>query len=261
HIISVTDGTNTKNYSFTLEREPPPVPVLSLPIDESMTKAEAFFDWEDVVDPSLPVTYNLEIASDPNFASVVFYKTGIEISQYLLTHNEILSAVFKDSPYFWRVKAVDGAGNESEYAEPWVFYISVPSSPALLLPAADMQVEFPIRFSWESATSLSPPITYTLQIAATPDFTAPLLNKTGLSATECLITEEEDLPLEKDITYYWRVQAIDNASNAGDWSAAGSFIFTSTGGFPGWATVILIIFGFIVAVLLAFRTGRRTAYH
>ena len=261
HIITVSDGTNTRNYSFSLERDPPPVPVLALPTNESMTKAEAFFDWEDVVDPSLPVTYNLEVASDPNFASVVLYKTGIEISQYLLTQNEILSAEFKDSPYFWRVKAVDGAGNESEYCEPWFFYISVPSSPTLFLPAIDTQVEFPIHFSWESAAGLSPPITYTLQIATTPDFTSPLVDNTGLSATEYLITQEEELPLEKDVTYFWRVRAVDNARNAGDWSAVGSFIFTSSGGFPGWATAILIVLGFIIAVLLAFRTGRRTAYH
>ncbi|MBN1692113.1 MAG: hypothetical protein JW845_00990 [Dehalococcoidales bacterium] len=261
HVITVSDGTNTRNYNFSLERDPPTVPVLSLPIDESMTKAEAFFDWEDVVDPSLPVTYNLEIASDINFASVILYKTGIEISQYLLAESEILSASFKDSPYFWRVKSVDGAGNESEYSEHWVFYISVPSSPSLFLPAADTQVEYPIRFSWESSASLSPPIAYTLQMAASPDFTAPLLSKTGLSATEYLITEEEDLQLETDITYYWRVKAIDNASNSGEWSAVGSFVFTSSGGFPIWATVILIVIAFIIAVLLAFRAGRRTAYH
>ncbi len=261
HIITVSDGTNTKNYSFSLERESPPIPVLSLPIDESMTKAEAFFDWEDVVDPSLPVTYNLEISADPNFASVILYKTGIDISQYLLTESEILSVSFKDSPYFWRVKAVDGAGNESEYSEPWIFYVSVPSSPALFLPEADTQAEYPIRFSWESAASLSPPVSYTLQIAGSPDFTAPLLNKTSLDATECLITEEEGLQLDSDITYYWRVRAIDNARNSGDWSAVGSFVFTSAGGFPGWATVILIVLAFIIAVLLAFRTGRRTAYH
>jgi hypothetical protein len=261
HIITVSDGTNTRNYSFSLERDPPATPALSLPGDESMTKAEAFFDWQDVVDPSLPVTYNLEIASDLNFASVILYKTGIEISQYLLTQNEILSVSFKDSPYFWRVKAVDGAGNESEYSEPWVFYVSVPSAPALFLPAADAQIEFPLRFSWESSASLSPPVTYTLQIAASPDFTVPLLNKTDLSATESLITEEEGLQLESDTAYYWRVKAIDNARNSGDWSAVGSFVFTPSGGFPGWATIILIILAFIIAVLLAFRTGRRTAYH
>ncbi|OGN97089.1 MAG: hypothetical protein A2Y89_05895 [Chloroflexi bacterium RBG_13_51_18] len=261
HIITVSDGSNTKKYNFSLEKEPPPVPVLLLPNDESMTKAEAFFDWNDVADASLPVSYNLEVASDLNFASVVVYKVGINASQYALTDNEILSASFKNAPYFWRIKAVDGAGNEGEYSEPWVFYISVPSTPDLYLPMTDAEVELPIHFSWQSAASLSTPITYNLQIAATPDFIAPLLNKTGLSASEYLVSDADETQLEKNNSYFWRVQAVDNARNAGEWAAVGSFYFITSSGFPGWATIILIIIGFFIGILLAFRIGRRTAYH
>ena len=261
HIITVSDGTNTKNYSFSLEKEPPPIPVLLLPKNESITKAEAFFDWQDAIDASAPVTYDLEIASDANFATIIYYHTGIGASQYTLTESEILTVEFKNAPYFWRVKAVDGAGNESEYSKPWVFYVSVPSTPALLLPSIDAKVELPIHFSWESVASLSPPITYYLQIASTPDFTSPLLDKSGLSASEYLASEGDDLKLDNNTIYFWRVKAIDNARNAGDWSNTGSFHFLSSSGFPGWATSILIIIGFFIAILLAFRTGRRTAYH
>ncbi len=261
HVITVSDGTNTKNYTFTLEKEPPPLPVLLLPKNKSITKAEAFFDWQDVIDASVPVTYNLEIASDINFASRIFYKAGINASQYTLNGNEILSVEFKNAPYYWRVKAIDGAGNESEYSEPWVFYVSVPTTPALFLPVADVEVALPVHFSWESVASLSPPVTYYLQIAPTPDFASPLFNKTGLSSTEYLATEDDDLRLQNDTIYFWRVKAIDNAGNAGGWSATGSFRFLSPSGFPLWATCILIIIGFFIAILIAFRAGRRTAYH
>ena len=261
HIITVSDGTNARNYTFSLEQDPPPLPVLLLPNDESITKAEAFFDWQDVIDTSVPVTYDLEIASDINFATVVFYKTGIVDSQYALTESEILSVQFNNAPYFWRVKAIDGAGNQSEYSDPWVFYVSVPSTPLLLLPAIDAELDLPVHFSWQSVASLSPPITYHLQIAATPDFTSLLLDKDGLSATEYLLTGEEELHLENNTTYFWRVIAVDNAGNAGNWSAVGSFYFFSPSGFPGWATSILIVIGFFIAILLAFRAGRRTAYH
>jgi hypothetical protein len=260
HIITVSDGENTKEYGFTLETVPPPAPVLLLPINESMTKAEAHFEWQEVIDDSVPVTYNLEIASDINFATQILYKTGISSTEYTLTDNEILSVSFKNAPYFWRVQAVDGADNEGEYSESWIFYASVPSTPELLLPAADATVELPIRFSWQASTSLSPPITYILQIAATPGFVTPLLNISGLTVSEYLITEEDDLQLE-NMTYYWRVKAVDNALNAGDWSTIGSFSFIPPSGFPGWATCIMIAIAFIIAILLAFRTGRRTAYH
>ena len=261
HIITVSDGTNTKNYTFTVEKDPPSVPVLLLPNNESITKAESFFDWQDVIDASLPVTYDMEIASDINFATVVFYKTGIEASQYTLTESEILAVEFNNAPYFWRVKAIDGAGNLSEFSDPWVFYVSVPSTPVLLLPAIDAEVEFPIHFIWQPAASLSPPITYRLQIASTPDFTSLLLDKAGLSITEYLLTGDEGVPLENNTTYFWRVIAVDNASNAGDWSTTGSLYYLSHSGFPGWATTLLIIIGFFIAILLAFRAGRRTAYH
>jgi hypothetical protein len=260
HTITVSDGENTKEYNFTLETVPPPAPVLLLPINESITKAEAHFEWEEVIDASVPVTYDLEIASDINFATQILYKTGISSPQYTLTDNEILSVNFKNAPYFWRVKAVDGAGNESEFSDAWVFYASVPSTPELLLPAADGTIEFPIRFSWQAASSLSPPVTYILQIDANPGFITPILNLSGLSASEYLITEENNLQLENK-TYYWRVKAVDNALNAGDWSTIGSFNFLPPSGFPGWATYTLVTIAVIIAILLAFRTGRRTAYH
>ncbi|OGO18438.1 MAG: hypothetical protein A2Z15_05410, partial [Chloroflexi bacterium RBG_16_50_11] len=48
HLITVSDGATIKKYSFSLETEPPPVPALLLPLNESLTKAEAYFDWQDV---------------------------------------------------------------------------------------------------------------------------------------------------------------------------------------------------------------------
>lgn len=261
HVITVSDGATTKKYSFGVEKEPPPVPVLLLPINESLTKAEAFFDWQDVSDESVPVVYDLQIASDRNFASPVLLKTGITESQCTLSGEEILTAHFKNSPYFWRVKAIDGAGNEGEWSDPWVFYVSVPSPPVLLSPMTDAKVRLPIRFSWEPVSSLSPPVTYTLQIAGNLDFTSPLLDKTGLTNSEHLVSREEDLKFKTHMSYYWRVKAVDNARNESDWSAAGSFYLVSISSFPGWATYTLIGVGAAIAVLLAFRAGRRTAYH
>jgi hypothetical protein len=261
HVITVSGGVTTKKYTFTLEKDPPPMPVLLLPMNNSLTKAESYFDWADVADISVPVTYILEVASDQNFASVNLFKIGIQSSHYTLTEDDILTAAFKSAPYFWRVQAVDGADNESEWSATWVFYVSVPSIPTLTLPAANAKVELPIHFSWQSTESLSPPLTYNLQIAANPDFASPLLNKTGLTIAGYLISEADDLKFEMNMTYYWRVKAIDAAHNSSDWSTTGSFYFISTSGFPGWATYTLISVGGLIAIILAFRAGRRTAYH
>ncbi|MHB8104230.1 MAG: hypothetical protein ACYDG5_01635 [Dehalococcoidales bacterium] len=261
HIITVGDGTTTKKYTFTLEKVPPPTPVLCQPCTNSFIQADTVFDWTDVTDISVPVTYSLEIATDQNFSTLNFKKTGIKDSQCALTGDDIISAAFKGAAYFWRVKATDGAGNEGEWSAPWIFYVSVPPAPTLTSPAAAATVALPIHFSWQSSSSLSLPLTYTLQIAASPDFATTILNKSGITAAEYVISEESDANFENNINYYWRVKVVDNAYNSSDWSTAGSFYFFSAAGFPAWATYTLISVGSLLVIMLAFRAGRRIAYH
>ncbi len=261
HTITVSDGTTTKVYTFTPEKDSPTVPVLLLPENNSLTRAEAHFEWEDVTDVSVPVTYSLQIASDRNFSGVVFQKAGITDSQYTLSSNETLAADFKNTSYFWRAMAIDGAGNEGEWSESWVFYVSVPAAPALTLPANDARLKLPIRFGWQAVSSLSLPVTYHFQIAKDLDFTSPLLDEAGLTNPEYLISQDNNPKLKKGNTYYWRIKAIDNARHESDWSTAGSFYVTATSGFPSWGTYSLIGVGTVIIALLAFRVGRNTAFH
>jgi hypothetical protein len=261
HIIKVTDGTTTKEYTYTLETTPPPVPTLIFPTNNSQDVNDAYFEWSDVTDVSRPITYNLEIALDPNFTSPVFTKTGITSSEYTLAQDEIIYTAFTSAPYYWRVKAIDGADNESEWPTPWIFSIGLPSVPMPAQPLTNAQVDLPIHFSWQASTSLSQPITYTLQIAANPEFTSLLLDKTGITAPEYLTSGEDQLNFEEDMTYYWRIRAVDSAHNSSDWSTSSYFYYSPTSGFPGWATYLLISGGVLLAILLAFRAGRRMAYH
>ena len=123
HLITVSDGTTTKQLIFTVEATPPPSPALLLPIDVSEAKSEAYFDWENVTDPSLPVIYSLQVASDENFASTVLTRQGLTESEYILTEEERLPSVKKEASYYWRVKAIDSASNESEWSSPSSFYV------------------------------------------------------------------------------------------------------------------------------------------
>ena len=118
-----------------------------------------------------------------------------------------------------------------------------------------------MRFSWEAVTSLSPPVTYNLQIAKDLDFTSLVLEKTGLKNSECLISKDDNLNLKKGTDYYWRVKAVDAAHNASDWSTPSSFRFAPKASFPAWAIYTLICLAALIAALLAFRFGRRSALH
>jgi hypothetical protein len=260
HIISVSDGTDIKELVFEIESEAPPVPAPLLPGDGSTTRAATYFDWEDVDDPSLPVRYQLQIASDGDFAFLVMEITLAE-SEYTMGDETAVAAVTKDAPYYWRVKAVDGAANESDWSAPRSFLVLAPPAPALLAPEKDGEAEAEAYFDWEDVTSLSPPVTYQLQVASGKGFAEVVLEKGGLTESEYNATEEEKLPaVKKDAPYYWRVRAIDDIGNEGEWSAPDSFTVGFYLALPNWALYTLIAFGAIVIGFLAFWLGRRTAY-
>ncbi len=263
HLITITDGTTTKQLTFTVESVPPPVPQPLLPVNMSETKSEAYLDWERVTDPSQPVTYCLQIAADQNFSTIVVEKRGLTDSEYTLTGAEKLVTVGKDSRYYWRVKARDSATNESEWSAPWSFYIAAPPTPALLLPETDTRPEAKqIHFDWEDVTSLNPPVTYTLQVAADPNFTNIILEKKGLLKSEYTPTEEEELAaIRQEAPYYWRVKVIDGATNESEWSTPQPFYVGFSFTPPGWLLYTLIGLGVILIGLLAFWLGRRTAYY
>jgi len=260
HVTIVSDGISTRWLAFNVESDAPPVPVLLLPISNSEAKAAAYFDWGDVDDPSLPISYSLQVASDRSFTSIVLEKNGLTHSEYSLTGGEKLAAVKKEAPYCWRVKAMDSAANESEWSTPETFHVAAPPAPVLLLPEADIKAEAEVYFDWEDVVSLSPPVVYNLQVASDKRFTSIVLEKKWLTGSEYLLTEEEKLDaVKKEAPYYWRVKATDGAFNEGEWSAPGSFyVGFST---PGWIIYTLIGLGALLAAFLAFWLGRRTAYY
>lgn len=89
------------------------------------------FEWEDVTDDSLPVTYTLQIAKDEAFTSMVLEKTGLTKSEYTIPEAGKLAAVKKEAPYYWRVRAVDGASNVGEWTGVGTFYVSGFSFPGM----------------------------------------------------------------------------------------------------------------------------------
>ena len=114
HNITASDTYNTKEFTFTMESTPPPIPMPLLPEMTSKAKGEAYFDWEGVIDSS-GVTYTLQVASDADFNDIVLAKTGLTDSEYTITEEEKLESVSKEEPYYWRVRAIDGASNESAW--------------------------------------------------------------------------------------------------------------------------------------------------
>ncbi|MFH1031440.1 MAG: hypothetical protein V1767_02585 [Chloroflexota bacterium] len=124
HTVIATQGANTVSLVFNMEATPPPVPKLVEPETDIKAKSRPTFDWENVTDPS-GVTYTLQIADNETFVtnSIVLQKTGLTQTEYTLTGDEKLEKVKKESPYYWRVIAVDGASNASGPPEVRNFYV------------------------------------------------------------------------------------------------------------------------------------------
>ena len=122
HDITATDSTSTVTATFIMESQPPPTPTPLTPEVAGTTGAQAYFDWLEVSDDS-GIGYTLQVAVDPDFNAIVINKTALEASEYTLAEAEKLEPAQKDDPYYWRVKAVDGALNESGWTYPRLFYI------------------------------------------------------------------------------------------------------------------------------------------
>jgi len=118
HTISATDGTSTKEVLFFVEATPPEAPAPLLPEMDTKAGSKAEFDWTDVSDPSLPVSYELQVATNSQFTpdSIVVNRIELTTSTYTLTDEEELESTSEEAPYYWRVRAKDAASNPSDWS-------------------------------------------------------------------------------------------------------------------------------------------------
>ena len=119
-----------------------------------------------------------------------------------------------------------------------------PPIPTLLLPENEGKVKVPVTLYWSPVTDDSQPVSYTLQVATSKDFstTSMLVAKEGIKDIEYSITSQEQREfLKTGVPYYWRVQATDGALNEGQWTR--TEVFYIAGGFPGWALYTIIALG------------------
>jgi len=126
--VAASDGTNSASATLTMEGRAPPPPVPAIPQLGSGVPRTTHFQWSAVQDPS-GVTYTFQMAADSTFTRGLLEKTGLTQSQYTLSSSEQLEAKGTSSPYYWRVRAVDGAGNQSDWTVPIMFYVGSATSP------------------------------------------------------------------------------------------------------------------------------------
>ena len=227
--------------------------------------------------PSSSTTASINQTSGPVGTDVMIGGAGFEPDGTIVVKyddQEIITAPINSSGLFYAafkipvskhgdhtITASDGTGTE-EFT--FTMESEAPPVPAPLLPERGVQVESPISFDWGEVTDDSSPVTYTLQVADSPDFSteAIILEKEGLTASGYTATDAEEEELAgKEVACYWRVKAVDAAANEGEWTGPGEFYISEPFSLPNWLLYTLLGLGGLLLFVVGYYLGRRTAYY
>jgi len=103
-----------------VDQTQPPVPTPVLPGNNALfTTLIQTFIWSSVADFS-GVTYDFVVDDEPTFSESVKISLNLVDNFYTIENGLLL-----DGLYFWRVRAVDGASNPSNWSDVWQFEIRV----------------------------------------------------------------------------------------------------------------------------------------
>ena len=171
-----------------------------------------------------PVSYMFEVATDSNFTSKVYARSGVPPGDNNRTSVQI-DRLDLGRAYYWRAKADDGA-NSSEFASSQFEVLPKPvlNAPGLASP-----------INGERTTSRRPTLTvnnsdrnaavgalsYEFQVATDQAFTAIVAAGTsGENSGQTKFTPAADLPA--DVLHYWRARAGDGETTSA-WAGTQTF--------------------------------------
>lgn len=111
---------------------PPPAPALDSPADGVIiTTTTPLLQWKTVIDPS-GVTYEVQLASNSTFATLVANPTNLTAAAGASYATFTSGSALDDGTYYWRVRAIDGAGNESNWSSARSFTVDT-TAPTITL--------------------------------------------------------------------------------------------------------------------------------
>jgi hypothetical protein len=222
--LAGNQGPYSSIDSFGVDMSAPATVALIAPVNNAyLNSSTVDFTWHAASDDVSGVDhYVLQHALNNSFTQGLVETTLVDT---------VLTEVLPETTYYWRVKAVDVAGNEGGFCTAWQFEIDlqVPSTPVLITPVGgNWYSSTSIDFEWSAGAmdrrkgtvngrgrDSSPglilsPVRYIVQIDTIQSFNAPLV-------VDTLQTTTTIIPLSEDF-YYWRVKAYDLAGNQGSYS-------------------------------------------
>jgi hypothetical protein len=134
HTVKVQDAQkNNSSTDYTVNSVALSVPNPISPSDGSKVGltggAAPDLKWSPVSGPNGGITYDLQIDNDPDFPHPMLVKTGLSVPHYTLNKTEALPS----GTYYWRVRAVDAASNQSDWSQPLQFQSGAISAALLVI--------------------------------------------------------------------------------------------------------------------------------
>ncbi|HWJ57491.1 MAG TPA: hypothetical protein VNR90_14730 [Vicinamibacterales bacterium] len=164
-----------------------------------------------------PITQELDVALDPEFAQRVHSASNLPPGQNGRTAYTLPVALQEGRAYFWRVRAVDGA-NTGPYSPASLFQIALSVRIETPVPLSPVRREViagvrPTLVAQNTAITGASNVTYRFEIAADQNFTRMIAiwsaPRSGGDRTE--VTGSDLAP---GTEYYWRVNASDGGYTA-----------------------------------------------
>jgi len=183
---------------------------------------------------------------------------GIEVETATTDSQGTFSATFFAPPSVAGNHTVTATDGTNTITSTFTMESEAPPIPVPLLPEVAATVEVETHFDWGDVADPSG-ITYTLQIGTDDNFTTIVLERKGLTQSEYTLKIEERLKSTgMDAPYYWRVKAVDNASNEGKWTIPVLFYADrSQEVTPSWTLYLWIGLGVLLLGIVGFWVLRR----
>ncbi len=253
YVVEVSDGTHSASANFAI--------TINLVLDETTSEASPGHVGMEVTISGTGFTPNTQV-------KITYTSTPIVVATVSSDSEGAFSATFKIPKSEYGAHTITASDGTNTLETTFFMEQTAPATPKLQQPPNGEEAESRAVFDWQDVTKditdaneMSTPVTYDLQIATDAEFTNILLERTELTASGYALLKGESLEsTDKEAPYYWRVRAVDAASNAGAWTSARTFYVSAFDwflyGLIGAGVIIVFFFGF-----LAGRKSKRSSYY
>lgn len=155
-------------------------------------------------------TYDLEVASDMNFANVVIRR----ITQVNSDDIGSFDGLKAYTQYWWRVRPRSVSGVDIAWSKPYTFRTKIGAAIAQMPLHQATDISTTTKFEWKPVDGAE---TYSITISKNADLSSPIATAENITSSSYMPSAELDLAT----MYYWNVQAMstnDGNTTSSTWS-------------------------------------------